>query len=62
MEVAADICWFVVLAGTAIVAAAAISRTIQRLLRLSDETVNDPWFRRTDTSELSLASTGCDQA
>lgn len=41
--------------GLVMVVAAAISRATKRLLRLSDEAVADPWFRRSDTSGLSWA-------
>jgi hypothetical protein len=54
MQVAATVCWLVAFVGLTMVVGAVISRTMKRLLRLSDETVNDPWFRRTDTSGLSL--------
>jgi hypothetical protein len=41
--------------GLVMVVAAAISRGTKRLLRISDETVDDPWCRRHDTSGLSSA-------
>jgi hypothetical protein len=45
----------VALVGLVMVVAALLSLGTKRLLRLSDEAVNDPWFRRNDTSGLSLA-------
>jgi hypothetical protein len=41
--------------GLVMVVAAAISRGTKRLLRISDETVDDPWYRRHDPSGLSSA-------
>jgi hypothetical protein len=37
------------------VVAAGISLFTKRVLRISDEAVNDPWFRRNDTAGLSWA-------
>ena len=54
-DTAALVCWAVAGLGLVMVLASAISRGTKRLLRMSDETVSDPWFRRNDTSGLSLA-------
>lgn len=54
LEIAASACWLVAFVGLVMAVGAIISRTMKRLLRLSDETVADPWFRSTDTSGLSL--------
>lgn len=55
LEVLAAGCLALAGVGLVMVVAAAISRATKRLLRLSDEAVADPWFRRTDTSGLSWA-------
>lgn len=55
LEVLAAGCLAVAGVGLVMVVAAAISRATKRLLRLSDEAVASPWFRRTDTSGLSWA-------
>ena len=41
--------------GLVMVVAACIALTTKRMLGLSEETVNDPWYRRSDTSGLSWA-------
>jgi len=53
LDVAAMACWLVAGLGLVMVVAAGISRATKRLLRLSDETVGSPSFRRSDTSGLS---------
>lgn len=55
VDVAVTGCWLMAGIGLVMVIAAAIARTTKRLLRLSDETVGDPWFRKHDTSGLSWA-------
>lgn len=55
LDVAATVCWLVAGVGLVMVVGAVISRATKRLLRLSDEAVADPWFRRHDTSGLSWA-------
>lgn len=55
LDVAATACWLAAGVGVVMVVAAVIARATKRLLRLSDETVEDPWFRRHDTSGLSFA-------
>jgi hypothetical protein len=53
LEVLATGCLAVAGVGLVMIVAAVISRVTKRLLRLSDEAVADPWFRKTDTSGLS---------
>lgn len=55
VAVVANIGWLVALVGLVMVLGYGLSRVTKRALRISDEAVNDPWFRRNDTSGLSLA-------
>jgi hypothetical protein len=43
------------LLGLVMVSSSAVSHLMKWLVGLSDEAVNDPWFRRNDTSGLSLS-------
>ena len=55
MDIAAMACWLAAGVGVVMVLGAIMFRAMKRLLRLSDEAVADPWFRKSDTSGLSLA-------